>query len=84
MAGSIRYVSSEEDLKEGDILVLQDARGLYNPGDLFRFGYLIRENMISITSMKTNRVCKHFTSRYREGGRYGPIVLSNGPCVFDD
>ena len=46
MAGSIRYVSSEEDLKEGDILVLQDARGLYTPGDLFRFGYLIRENMI--------------------------------------
>jgi len=82
MAG--RYVDSEEDLREGDILVLQNRRGIYEPGDLFRFDYLIRENMISLTSMRTNRVCKHFTTRYREGDRYGPIVLSGNPCVFDD
>ena len=84
MAGSIRYVNNEGDLREGDLLVLQKPRGIYNAGELFRFDYLIRDNMISITSMTTNRVCKHFTSRYREGGRYGDIVISNGPCVFDD
>ena len=84
MPGSIRYVNDEGDLREGDILVLQESRGVYNAGSLFRFDYLIRDNMISITSMITNRACKHFTSRYREGGRYGDIVISNGPCVFDD
>ncbi len=79
-----RYVDSEADLREGDILVLQDSRGIYNAGDLFRFNYFIRENMITVTSMRTNRICKHFTSRYRMGNRYGPIVLSGDPCIFDD
>jgi len=82
MAG--RYVDSEEDLREGDILVLQNQRGIYKAGDLFRFDYLIRKNMISLTSMRTDRVCKHFVTRYREGGNYGPIVLLGNPCVFDD
>ena len=80
-----RYVNHAEDLRSGDILTLQADRGDYVAGELFEFDCVLHNNMISVTSMRTKRTCRHYTSRYREGGRrYGPIPIKARHCIFDD
>ena len=84
---SVRYVQDEDLLKKGDLLVLQQDRREYSndhkAGDTYRFNFVIKDGMLNLTSIKTGRVCKFYTNRFRRGGSYGPIAVLNG-CIFDD